>query len=80
MLTHTSSPYLGQRVAHRREQLGLSQEEEELAARAKTTQHYINSIENDKLKPGSCMLFRIAAALGVPADELNRRERYLWNE
>lgn len=43
MLTPNSSPYLGQRVAYRREKLGLSQKE--LAARVGVNEKYICALE-----------------------------------
>lgn len=70
------SPHLAQRIAHRREKLGLSQEE--LAIRVGVKKKYISTLEAGEQRPGPLMLARIAAALEVPLDELNRKERYLW--
>lgn len=69
------NPFLGKRIAYRREKLGLSQSE--LAKRVGTKPKYISTLETGMKTPGSLMLARIAAALGVTMDELNRKERYL---
>lgn len=69
------NPFLGKRIAYQRENLGLTQSE--LARKVGTKPKYISTLETGRKTPGPLMLARIAAALGVTMDELNRNEKYL---
>ena len=73
----TPNPYLHYRIAACREKLGLSQAE--FAELVGTTEKYISELEKGKNHPDTLMLARLAEALKVSMEYLNRRERYLWN-
>lgn len=70
------NPFIGQRIAYQREKLGLNQAD--LASIVGIPKKYLSDIETGRKIPRINHLARIAAALDVTMDELNRRERYLW--
>lgn len=59
---------LGQKVKHRREELGYTQEE--LAQKMQTSQPYVSRLEKDDFNPSVQMIVSIAATLGVSIDYL----------
>lgn len=61
---------LGREIRKRREALGVSQEE--LAERSGLHRNYIGGIERGERNVGIKAIFRLAAALGVPAWEILR--------
>lgn len=62
---------LGEELRKAREAESLSQEK--LAFEAELDRTYISHLENNKKSPTVDVLFRLAAALGVPASELLAR-------
>lgn len=59
---------LGQKIKHRRKELGYTQTE--LADRMQVTQSYISQLEYDGFNPSTQMIISIAATLGVSIDYL----------
>lgn len=72
----TPNPYLHYRIAACRKRLGLSQNE--FATLVGKTEKYVEALEKGKKHPDTLMFARIASALDVSMEYLNRRERYLW--
>lgn len=62
---------LGDELRKAREAANLSQEK--LAFEADVDRTYVSHLENNKKSPTVDVLFRLAAALGVPASELLAR-------
>ncbi len=62
---------LGEEIRKARTQAGLTQEQ--MAFEAKLDRTYVSQLENNKKSPTVAALFRIAAALGVPASEIIAR-------
>jgi transcriptional regulator with XRE-family HTH domain len=62
---------LGLAVKHRREELGLTQEE--LHLRSELHQRWISNVETGKRNPSYASLRRLAAALDLTASELLAR-------
>lgn len=62
---------LGEELRKARESANLTQEK--LAFEAELDRTYISHLENDKQSPTLDVLFRICAALGVPASEIVAR-------
>jgi transcriptional regulator with XRE-family HTH domain len=62
---------LGQAAKHRREELGLTQEQ--LANDTDLHQRWISNVETGKRNPGYGSLRRLAAGLGLSASELIAR-------
>jgi transcriptional regulator with XRE-family HTH domain len=62
---------LGLAVKHRREELGLTQEE--LHLRSELHQRWISNVETGKRNPSFASLRRLAAALDLTASELLAR-------
>jgi transcriptional regulator with XRE-family HTH domain len=62
---------LGEELRNARKAAGLTQEQ--LSFDAKLDRTYISQLENDKKSPTLDALFRICAALKVPASELIAR-------
>ncbi len=59
---------LGQKIRHRREELGYTQTE--LARKTQTSQPYISRLEKDDFNPSTQMIISIAVTLGVSIDYL----------
>ncbi|MDE6781616.1 MAG: helix-turn-helix domain-containing protein, partial [Ruminococcus sp.] len=59
---------LGQKIKHRREELGYTQVE--LARKTQTSQPYISRLEKDDFNPSTQMIISIAVTLGVSIDYL----------
>ena len=59
---------LGQKIKHRREELGYTQAE--LAQKTQTSQPYISRLEKDDFNPSTQMIISIAVTLGVSIDYL----------
>jgi len=59
---------LGQKIKHRREELGYTQSE--LARKTQTSQPYISRLEKDDFNPSTQMIISIAVTLGVSIDYL----------
>ncbi len=59
---------LGQKIKHRREELGYTQTE--LARKTQTSQPYISRLEKDDFNPSTQMIISIAVTLGVSIDYL----------
>lgn len=72
----TPNQYLHYRIAACRERLGLSQLE--FAKLIGKTEEYVEALEKGNKHPDTLMFARIASALDVTMEYLNRRERYLW--
>lgn len=64
------SARFGAALRRRRESLGISQEE--LAFRASLDRTYVSGIERGRRNPSLRIVGRLAAALGVPVEELFR--------
>jgi transcriptional regulator with XRE-family HTH domain len=62
---------LGRAVKHRREELGLTQEQ--LANNTDLHQRWISNVETGKRNPSYGSLRRLAAGLGLPVSELIQR-------
>ncbi len=62
---------LGLAVKHRREELGLTQEQ--LANDTDLHQRWISNVETGKRNPSYASLRRLAAGLGLPVSELLQR-------
>jgi transcriptional regulator with XRE-family HTH domain len=70
----TPQQALGQAVAERRQELGLTQEE--LALRADLHQRWISNVENGRRNPSYASLRRLAAGLQLrPSELIARAER-----
>lgn len=61
-------PFRGDRLRHRRLELGLSQEE--LASQLQTVQHHVSRLETGKVEPSTDMLERLSKALNTSVDYL----------
>lgn len=59
---------LGQKIKHRREELGYTQVE--LARKTQTSQPYISRLEKDDFNPSTQMIISIAITLDVSIDYL----------
>lgn len=59
---------LGQKIKHRREELGYTQAE--LARKTQTSQSYISRLEKDDFNPSTQMIISIAVTLDVSLDYL----------
>lgn len=59
---------LGQKIKHRREELGYTQTE--LAQKTQTSQPYISRLEKDDFNPSTQMIISIAVTLDVSIDYL----------
>lgn len=59
---------LGQKIKHRREELGYTQAE--LAQKTQTSQPYISRLEKDDFNPSTQMIISIAVTLDVSIDYL----------
>ena len=59
---------LGQKIKHRREELGYTQVE--LARKTQTSQPYISRLEKDDFNPSTQMIISIAVTLDVSIDYL----------
>ena len=59
---------LGQKIKHRREELGYTQTE--LAGKTQTSQPYISRLEGDSFNPSTQMIVNIAVALDISIDYL----------
>ncbi|MDE5619329.1 MAG: helix-turn-helix domain-containing protein [Ruminococcus sp.] len=59
---------LGQKIKHRREELGYTQAE--LARKTQTSQPYISRLEKDDFNPSTQMIISIAVTLDVSIDYL----------
>lgn len=59
---------LGQKIKHRREELGYTQTE--LAQKTKTSQPYISRLEKGDFNPSTQMIISIAVTLDVSIDYL----------
>ncbi len=59
---------LGQKIKHRREELGYTQAE--LAQKTQTSQPYISRLEKDDFNPSTQMIVNIAVTLDVSIDYL----------
>lgn len=59
---------LGQKIKHRREELGYTQAE--LAQKTQTSQPYISRLEKDDFNPSTQMIISIAITLNVSIDYL----------
>ncbi len=59
---------LGQKIKHRREELGYAQAE--LAQKTQTSQPYISRLEKDDFNPSTQMIVNIAVTLDVSIDYL----------
>ena len=59
---------LGQKIKHRREELGYTQAE--LARKTQTSQPYISRLEKDDFNPSTQMIVNIAVALDMSIDYL----------
>lgn len=59
---------LGQKIKHRREELGYTQTE--LAQKTQTSQPYISRLEKDDFNPSTQMIVNIAVALDMSIDYL----------
>ncbi len=59
---------LGQKIKHRREELGYTQAE--LAQKTQTSQPYISRLEKDGFNPSTQMIVNIAVTLDVSIDYL----------
>jgi len=68
MAEETLQPQLGERIARRRGELGLTQKE--LAERVGVQRLAIINIESGKAEPGFLRIRSLAEALGVTVDEL----------
>ncbi len=64
---------LGQKIKHRREELGYTQVE--LAQKTKTSQSYISQLEKDSFNPSMQMIINIAVALDISIDYLLLNDR-----
>jgi len=69
---------LGLAVKHRREELGLTQEE--LHLRSELHQRWISNVETGKRNPSYASLRRLAAALNLTASELLARAEQIEGE
>lgn len=58
----------GQKIKHRREELGYTQTE--LAQKTQTSQPYISRLEKDDFNPSTQMIVNIAVALNLSIDYL----------
>ena len=59
---------VGQRIAQKRKELGLSQEE--LAKRCGVSRQTVNAIENNKYDPTLTLAFHLARELETTVDQL----------
>lgn len=59
---------LGQKIKHRRKELGYTQEE--LAQKTQTSQSYISRLEKDDFNASTQMIVNIAVALDMSIDYL----------
>lgn len=58
----------GQKIKHRREELGYTQEE--LARKMQTSQSYVSRLESGTFKPSMPMIISVAIALNISIDYL----------
>ena len=58
----------GQKIKHRREELGYTQEE--LAQKMQTSQSYVSRLESGTFKPSMPMIINVAIALNISIDYL----------
>lgn len=63
-----SASGLGNRLKEHRARCGLTQAE--LAARVEVTRKTINTVENRVFVPSAILALRLAAALGVPVEDV----------
>lgn len=68
---------LGPRITYFREKRGLQQNE--LAAIVGIKPKYLRDIENGVENPRIALLARLAVALGIPIEELYKKEKSSWN-
>ncbi|HVJ48018.1 helix-turn-helix transcriptional regulator [Desulfitobacterium sp.] len=68
---------LGPRITYFREKRGLQQNE--IAAIVGIKPKYLRDIENGVENPRIALLARLAVALGIPIEELYKKEKSSWN-
>ena len=67
---------LGQKIKHRREELGYTQVE--LAQKTQVSRSYISQLEKDSFNPSTQMIVNIAVVLDISIDYLllDKKKRY----